>query len=334
MLEDIQYNIHQTIVRYIPNKRNRFGIKLFILCDVKTGLIMDYIIYCGSRTEIVDSANLGITGAVVTTLLKDLMHAHRRLYTDNWYSSPKLFEYLYQQQTYACGTARIDRLKKAGFTNFKSLKKGEIDVRYKKPLMALKYKDKRDIHMLSTFHTAEFGPTTKYDRETGLPKMKPEVIVDYNLKKGAVDNTDMVLHAVQCIRKNRVWEKKLGLHLIDLCMLNAHALYKILHTNNKSIADFQLAVIRQLISKYKAQELEYSIPTTSRSVSALRLTASHLANHMPQYTENKKSRSCFVCQHTTLKKKCRKESRFMCQVCQVTLCVTPCFKIFHTCETF
>ena len=72
--------------------------------------------------------------------------------------------------------------------------------------------------MLSTCHTAEFGPTNKYNRQTGLPVMKPEYST---IKKGTVDNTDMFLHSVQCIRKSKMWHNKLGLHLIDLCLLNA-----------------------------------------------------------------------------------------------------------------
>ncbi|XP_022832069.1 piggyBac transposable element-derived protein 4-like [Spodoptera litura] len=322
------YKGYISIKQYIPNKRNRFGIKLFIMCDVKTKFIIEFIIYCGSRTEIDDPNNLGITGAVVTNLLEGLTDENRRIYADNWYSSPKLYQYLHNRKTYACGTVRLNRLKKAGAGNFKPLKKGEIHALYNKPLMALKYKDKRDIYMLSTCHTAEFGPTNKYNRQTGLPVMKPEIIIDYNKKKGIVDNTDMLLHSVQCIRKSKIWHKKLGLHLIDLCMLNAHAFFKIFHTNT-SLADFQLGVIRQLIEKYKAPELEYSIPTTSRSTSALRLAAQNLADHMPEYTKGKKSRPCFVCQHTKLHERRRRESRFMCEICQVTLCIVPCFKIYH-----
>lgn len=259
-----------SIKQYIPNKRNRFGIKLFILCDVKTRYIIDFIIYCGARTQIiVDPENLGLTGGVVTTLLQDLMQANRRVYMDNWYSSPKLYNYLYNRQTYACGTVRLNRLKKANIGEFKPLKKGEMEAKYSKPLIAVKYKDKREIHMLSTFHNAAFGPTNKYCRETGLPKMKPEIVIDYNKKKGTVDNTDMLLHSMQCIRKNKMWQKKLGLHLIDLCLLNAHAFYQIIQGTKTSLAEFQLCVIRQLIEKYKLKELEYSIPTTSRSINAL-----------------------------------------------------------------
>ena len=31
--------------QYIPSKRHRFGIKIFVICDVKTGYILNYIVY-------------------------------------------------------------------------------------------------------------------------------------------------------------------------------------------------------------------------------------------------------------------------------------------------
>lgn len=110
-------------------------------------------------------------------------------------------------------------------------------------------------------------------------------------------------------------------------MLNAHAFLNIIRTTT-SLGDFQLEVIRQLIEKYKTLDLEDSLLTTSRSTSALRLSA-HLADHMPEYTKDKKSRASFVCQHTKINKRRRKESRFMCEICKVALCIVPCFKIYH-----
>ena len=38
--------------QYIPSKRSRFGIQLFILCDCRTGYVLDFVIYMGNATEI------------------------------------------------------------------------------------------------------------------------------------------------------------------------------------------------------------------------------------------------------------------------------------------
>lgn len=85
------------IKQYLPKNRNRFGIKLFVLCDVESGFIIDFIVYCGSQTQIEQVPNLGITGSVVTELVQGYYHSNRELYVDNWYSSPRLFLYLKQR---------------------------------------------------------------------------------------------------------------------------------------------------------------------------------------------------------------------------------------------
>ncbi|CAK9832794.1 PiggyBac transposable element-derived protein 4 [Anthophora retusa] len=40
--------------QYIPTKRSRFGIKSFVICDCKTGYILDLIIYSGKNTDITE----------------------------------------------------------------------------------------------------------------------------------------------------------------------------------------------------------------------------------------------------------------------------------------
>ena len=46
------YKGRLTFKQYIPSKRSRFGIKLFVLCDCKTGTILDFIVYTGTDIDI------------------------------------------------------------------------------------------------------------------------------------------------------------------------------------------------------------------------------------------------------------------------------------------
>ena len=67
---------------------------------------------------------------------------------------------LYLLDTYACGTARVSRkempeaFKKSVSKEIK-LTRGSGIFRTRDQLLALKYHDKRDIHMLSTIHTSK-----------------------------------------------------------------------------------------------------------------------------------------------------------------------------------
>ena len=56
--------------QYIPSKRHKFGMKFFVLCDCKSGFVQDIILYTGKDTQIGETDNFGVSGAVVLELLE------------------------------------------------------------------------------------------------------------------------------------------------------------------------------------------------------------------------------------------------------------------------
>ena len=68
--------------QYIQTKRHKFGIKLFVCCDCKSGMVLDLIIYTGTGVDIDVKDELGISGAVVKALMDPYLDAARILYTD------------------------------------------------------------------------------------------------------------------------------------------------------------------------------------------------------------------------------------------------------------
>lgn len=313
-----------SIKQYLPNKRNRFGVKLFVLCDVNTGVIVDFIVYCGATTEIVDPCNLGVGGAVVATLVKPFLGSNRHLYVDNWYTSPLLFKYLHEHNIYACGTVKKNRKYMPKLNTILEL--NETEVQYSGPLMAIKWKDKKYIFMLSTIHDNSMELSSRIHRNTGLPVIKPKAVVDYSKNMGSVDTADMLLSSMQCIRKTVKWYKKLFFHLLDMHLLNAFYCYR--HLKDMPIlkfADFQLSVIRQLIERYHSGSIiEGSTLATTSSSNPLRILPSNAKDHMP--SRMGKYQRCKQC--ALLKQ--RKNTRFKCNVCNVYLCAAPCFQKYHS----
>ena len=53
---------------------------------------------------------IGKSGAVVISLIKELLCCGHNFYVDNWYASQSLFEYLYKHDTVAAGTSRKNRI--------------------------------------------------------------------------------------------------------------------------------------------------------------------------------------------------------------------------------
>ncbi|KAG8222799.1 hypothetical protein J437_LFUL005005 [Ladona fulva] len=151
--------------QFIPNKRHRFGIKIFVLCDCETGYVLDFHVYTGSSINI-EEHNLGKSGDFIATLISPYLNKGHRLFVDNWYTSPVLFSWLYNRATNACGTVR--RTRKEMPKMEERLKKGELTFRTSKELISIKWCDKREVWMLSTFHEPGFVKTGKIDRITGV----------------------------------------------------------------------------------------------------------------------------------------------------------------------
>jgi hypothetical protein len=91
-------------------------------------------------------------------------------------------------------------------------------------MMVVKWKDKRELCMLPTLHTDSMKQSGKDDRTTNKPVMKRECVLDYNRYMGAVDETNMMVSSLECVRKSFKWYRKLFFHLLDITVLNSHML--------------------------------------------------------------------------------------------------------------
>ncbi len=95
----------------------------------------------------------GVTYAVELKLMEGLEQKGHQLYCDNYYTRPTLFSSLRALGFGACGTARGDRKRMPKTLAAVKLQKGEVitcDV--EKGMLALKWRDKRQVTMLSTIH--------------------------------------------------------------------------------------------------------------------------------------------------------------------------------------
>ena len=98
-------------------KPNRFHIKLFQVCEAISGYVLGFSVYTGKNgRNIVDNCkvmdlNCSATTKVVIGLMDyvSLLDKGYWVYMDNYYTSPELFEELYNRDTFACGTVRWSR---------------------------------------------------------------------------------------------------------------------------------------------------------------------------------------------------------------------------------
>ena len=160
---------------------------------------------------------------VVQTLVKPLYGKGYCINMDNFLSSSELFETLCENGTDAVGTIRVNRKGVPKQLIQHKLKKGEIKALYNGRLMILKWNDKKDVYIMSTFHDASVKEVGRQD----ACKIKPIVCSDYNDTMGGVDLSDYFLSSYPSARKRlKKYYQKQFRHILDMAVLNAHILFK------------------------------------------------------------------------------------------------------------
>ena len=80
-----------SFIQYMPKKPVKFGIKMWALCELKTGYCLEFQLYKGREN---DTAEKGLTFRVCTDLMKNYYGKNHHLYTDNFYTSCALYNHL------------------------------------------------------------------------------------------------------------------------------------------------------------------------------------------------------------------------------------------------
>ena len=311
--------------QFNPNKRARFGIKFYKLCQstgLATGYVRSFKIYTGQDNE---AGNLPAGTKVVMKLMELLLGQGYNVFLDNWYTSPDLFVRLPKEKINAYGTVRLYHKNIPRDIGTEKRNKGDISVRSSaQNIMALIWKDKKDVKMLSTMHNSEIIKTDKKDKN-GNPIFKPKCVLDYNKGMGGVDRSDQVSATYRSTRKYVKWYKKAFFYILDMSSKNAFALHKILG-GTKSFYEFKLSLVEEIIMEsnlpaYSSRGCPHSGPTP------LRLQGRHFPERSPPIVQNRKpQKRCAVC----YEKGNRRETIYQCDQCHIPLYVDPCFKAFHT----
>ena len=192
--------------QYMPNKPNKWGIKIWSLCDAVNGFNLRWNIYCGKQAE--QSENLGLGFSVVNELLHGLNNCGYRVFMDNFFSSPKLFAHLKDLDIGACGTIRCCRKGLPPDVTAVKLKKGEKPVFWSKHDMVLTtWQDTACVTALSTCHDSSVvDKQVKLKVGEGFRTLKkPALVDDYNMNMNGVDRFDQYCSYYNFPHKSQKW---------------------------------------------------------------------------------------------------------------------------------
>jgi len=283
--------------QYIPSKAHKYGIKFFELCT-NDGFVLDLVIYKGKGTIENDTP---FTFGIVDKLMSNYYGKGHTIYMDNYYNSIPLTKYLLENKT-------SNEVMNA------NLKKGEAIHAENGNIHVIKWRDKRDVFIVSTKHNLDF---TSVINKFGKSKFKPAMVFDYNNNMSGIDRADQMISYYPSPRKCLRWYIKVFFHAMDICLWNANYLY------NKqkpciSHLDFRRDVVSTLLGISNTKRFSIQTVQTKQTL--------HLIQKVPI------RKRCRLC-HT---KKIRKTTLYVCNTCQddqgktIGLCSDPCFAIYHS----
>lgn len=225
--------------QYNKSKRHKYGIKLFKVCT-NPGYTIKIQVYSGKN---LDTENNTPT-KIVLSLCHELLNKGHTIATDNWYTSLGLAYELLKNNTHFLGTVRKNRRNLPKKVVETKLKRGEFVAQENDDgITVLKWKDKRDVLMLSTKHTDTF---TRLNIK-GKNVRKPTMVIDYNKCKASVDMSDQMTSYSTPLRKTVKWYRKLAIELLlNTSVVNALIMYKETTKKNISIVDYRKRLVRYL----------------------------------------------------------------------------------------
>ncbi|XP_069160488.1 piggyBac transposable element-derived protein 4-like [Procambarus clarkii] len=158
------FNGYVAFKQYIPSKRNRFGLKSFVLCDCETGYVLHMIRYSASDVDIPGNDQHGFLGSVVKSLMAPWMNKGHILYTDNYYTSLLLARFLIENRTGLVGTVKPRRREMTVFDN--KLEVGGCELKKCNQILSVRWKDKREATLLTPVHGGTMVNRDKVNRVT------------------------------------------------------------------------------------------------------------------------------------------------------------------------
>lgn len=236
-------------IQYIPSKPDKYGIKIFWVCDNETKYPLRGFAYLGREQtgpRPVTENNVAIGTNTVLKLTEDFTGSGRNVTCDNFFTNLDLAERLVKKNLTLVGTIRRNKpVLPETFQAKKNLPLGESAFLFRKETTLVSYQSKRakNVLLLSTMHSAP---------ERCEASGKPEIVLAYNKTKGGVDALDQMAHAFTVKRKTKRWPLVIFFNMVDLSTIAARVIWqaklpedKLSHEDNRQL--FIIAAAREFV---------------------------------------------------------------------------------------
>nr|XP_055037155.1 piggyBac transposable element-derived protein 4-like [Misgurnus anguillicaudatus] len=324
----IAFKGKSTLKMYNPNKPDKYGYKVFVLSEAKSGYVLQWSMYTGQSVNV--NPDFGATHLVVRELMAPYTGKGHEVYMDSYYTSPAIADELASNDLGLCGTVSSKRkgMPKGLTREQLPLRKGDDPVFMRKgKMLACAWHDTKRLTMLSTLHSntcVRKRIRTKHTDSGYREINRPVCVDDYNSFMGGVDTADQRMKTYLFPHRSRKWYNRIFNAILSVSMVNAHIIYcRCTAAPHKPLKVFVQDVITALLEGFSRTESNKGRKSSSLGDLPQRLTERHFicqADGKPD---------CVVCSDRT-RPKGRRQTKYMCRQCGVGLCVVPCNERYHT----
>ena len=235
--------------QYLLSKRDKYGMKLFLLVDCNTGYV-----YTGQPyvDKVGNKITRGLAAKVVKSLAETLYHTGRNITADNYFTDFALAsELLFKKTTYVETWRKNKSDIPPEFQANKTRPIGSTLFDFDKDttLVSFVLKKSKSVLLVFTMHHND-----KIDDQTG----KPDIILYYNQIKEAEDIVDQMCHTYSVQRKTKRWPLVYFMNLLNLGGLNSCITYitrnpqwcqKLSHKRRQFLEDLGLDLVKPMMER-------------------------------------------------------------------------------------
>uniref|UniRef100_A0A9J7WY27 PiggyBac transposable element-derived protein domain-containing protein n=1 Tax=Cyprinus carpio carpio TaxID=630221 RepID=A0A9J7WY27_CYPCA len=294
-------------LQYIATKPDKFGIKFWVACDLKSKYICNVLPYLGKDPSRPSGERLSEN--VVMRLMEPFLDKGRNVTTNNFFTSLSLAHKLLSRKTTILGT--VNKIRREIPQSARHTDRNEFTTQVfsttAATLTAYAPKRKKTIYILSSMHSV-----IQTDNTT---KRKPNTVTLYNTTKCGVDVMDQMVREYTVHTGTRRWPVAVFYNMIDMAALNAHVLYQACTGRQERRVDFLVELARELANshmcakKARKEQLLRTQPSTPSPGKRAMCQVKH------QCKNNRATVRCVHCYRYTCGK-CRREIPWQCQDCE------------------
>lgn len=312
--------------QYIPNKPNKYGIKIFALVDANMFYVSNLEVYVGQQPEGPFRVR-NDTCSIVQRMVAPISGTNRNVTCDNWFTTFPLINILLRDHrlTYV-GTVKKNKPElPQDFVNTKPRALFSSMFGFQKDITIVSYIPKKGRNVIlasSQHHDDEIDMSTN-------EKVKPSIITFYNQTKGGVDTLDKLCATYDVARNTRRWPMVIFYALLNMAGTNSQIMFA---ANNPDAAPpirrqfLKTLAINLSEDHLKRRSLQQNLPRVVRE-RRQEVAGTSLNVVQPEEIPQGIRKRCHCCLKDSKTKyycfKCKKficlsHSQFLCLLCRQT----------------